>query len=278
MGAPPGPLLESTRLSVYKETLWGPLMWTIDGILLLLSWGDLASRLFPSTEELLRRLALLSSLSWHLKITIILAANVLLIGEGAFRAVRKREREIRTLHGRLEEINNTRPAIRLDEPGAIYIEFVSQTYGGTHFDSVPFLKVRYVNSPAGPFPSANAEGVRATINYYRSPDHAFLLSIQGRWADSDQPSAISPLASKSHLLPITFGIGEPHSLDIAYRDAQTGQYFAWNNDNYSYPFFRYEHHRLEGTEFEVEIRLLGVWVDERFSFTFKTTNDGFVLP
>jgi len=121
---------------------------------------------------------------------------------------------------------NVRPAIKLKEPGAIYIESVSQNWGDTHFDSVPFLKVRFVNDPAGPYPSAKAVDVRATINYYRSSDNAHLLSIDGRWADSDQPSAISPLASKSHLLPITFGIGEAHSLDIAYRDAQTGQYFA----------------------------------------------------
>jgi hypothetical protein len=178
---------------------------------------------------------------------------------------------------KLETIERAKPRIKLREPGAVFLENVSQNYGQAIFSSVPFLKIGFVNDPVGSYPSAKANDVRATIDFYRAVDDVHLLSIDGRWADSDQPSAISPLASKSHLLRTTFGIGEAHSLDIAYRDAQTGRYFAWNNDNYRYPYFRYDHHLLEGNEFRVAIRLQGDWVDERFSFTFSTCEAGFTL-
>ncbi len=178
---------------------------------------------------------------------------------------------------KLKAIAEAKPKIKLREPDPVFFENVSQSYGNKIFNSVPFLKIGFVNDPVGSYPSAKANDVRATIDFHRVADGVHLLSIDGRWADSDQPSAINPLASKSHLLRTTFGIGEAHSLDIAYRDAQNGRYFAWNNDNYRYPFFRYDHHLLNGDEFRVEIRLQGDWVDERFSFRFGTSDHGFTL-
>jgi len=67
------------------------------------------------------------------------------------------------------------------------------------------------------------------------------------------------------------------ALGIAYRDAQTGQCFAWNNDNYEYQFFRCDRHLLKGDRFRVDVHLLGDWVDVRFSFKFRTTDTGFAL-
>ncbi len=207
---------------------------------------------------------------WYVWVIGILIIAVIAVFEGGYG-------QVGLLVSRLEDIEASKPKIKLSEPNAIHLEKVSQNYGDVHFDSVPFLMIQFVNQPGGPYPSAKANDVRATINYYHNPDGVHLLSISGRWSDSDQPSAINPLASKTHLLATTFGIGQAHNLDIAYRDAQTGKYFAWNNDNYEYPFFRCEKHLLEGDNFRVDIHLLGEWVDEHFSFNFRTTEAGFEL-
>ena len=201
----------------------------------------------------------------------LLAISVPLFWLGAFVAWTKKSL-------RIEEIERARPKIKLSGANAVHIlPNVLQTYGNVQIGPVPFLLARFVNQPEGPYPSAKANEVRATIRYYRDLDNAHLLTIEGRWSDSDQPSAIDPLRSKSHLLATSFGIGQWHDLDIAYRDAQTGRYFAWNNDNYQYPFFRCEEHVLIGSKFRVEVHLLGEWVDENFSFKFRATEDGFNL-
>jgi len=182
----------------------------------------------------------------------------------------------------LEQIEHAKPRITLKQPGAVYTEPVSLNFSNKQGRAVvsfnvPFLKVRFVNDPEHPYPAAQANGVRAKISYYRCSDNALVLSIDGRWAESDQPPLYNPAASKAHLLPTTFGHGEEHSLDIAYRDAGTGQYFAWNNDNYNYAGFTCERHRLDGDCFLVDIRLRGDFVDEKFSFTFRTTPYGFEI-
>jgi hypothetical protein len=186
------------------------------------------------------------------------------------------------LTARLEEIERAMPEIKLKQPGAVYSEPTALNFSDLQGRSVasfnvPFLKVRFVNDPDHSHPAAKANGVRAKINYYRCSDNALVLSIDGRWAESDQPPLYNPAASKAHLLPTTFGHGEEHSLDIAYRDPQNGQFYAWNNDNYNYRGFRYDRHRLEGDCFRVEVRLRGDLVDETFSFTFRTSANGFDL-
>jgi hypothetical protein len=262
--------MQTSRGRAWKNLVWGRGVIAVALLVLFLSTASwFWDELFPDQARP-HLVTIIHWVDWRYWILAGLVAILIMVVEGAFRMVSKTEQE-------LEAIEKAKPRIKLKEPGAIYIESVSQNYGNKIFNSVPFLKVRFMNDPGGPYPSAKANDVRATINYFRLADSAHILSIDGRWAESDQPSAISPLASKSHLLPTTFGIGEAHSLDIAYRDVQTGKYFAWNNDNYRYPFFRYDHHLLEGDRFRVEIRLLGDWVDERFSFSFKATDDGFVL-
>jgi hypothetical protein len=180
----------------------------------------------------------------------------------------------------LEEIERARPRITLKQPGAVYSEATALNFSDKQGRavvsfSVPFLKVRFVNDPKHSYPAAKANGIRAKINYYRCTDNFLVLSIDGRWAESDQPPLYNPAASKAHLLPATFGHGEEHSLDIAYRDPENGQPYAWNNDNYNYPGFRYDHHLLPGDCFRVEVRLRGDLVDETFSFNFRATPSGF---
>lgn len=180
----------------------------------------------------------------------------------------------------LEEIERAKPKIKLKQPGAVYTEVVALNFSqgrSTLSVNVPWLKVRFVNDPAHPYPLAKANGVRAKIDYYRCSDNSRVLSIDGRWAETDQPPVYNPAASKAHLLATTFGHGEEHSLDIAYRDEYSRQYYAWNNDNYSYPGFRYDRHRLDGDCFRVEIRLRGDYLDETFSFVFRPSQTGFEI-
>ena len=66
-----------------------------------------------------------------------------------------------------------------------------------------------------------------------------------------------------------FGIGQEHGLDIAFRDTD-GTFVAWNNDSYDYEEFRKPNHVLIGKEFQVEVKLLAVWVDETFVFRFSS--------
>jgi hypothetical protein len=71
-----------------------------------------------------------------------------------------------------------------------------------------------------------------------------------------------------------FGIGETHELDIAYRDPQTFAVYAWNNDDYNHDLFRKPEHELVGGKFNVEVHLLGSWVDETFVFKFNKSGTG----
>ena len=183
---------------------------------------------------------------------------------------------------RLKEIENAKPVLKLNTPDAVYVESVMQWFkdnSGTliHEQETPFLKIRFVNDPETPYPTANANGVRAYIDYYRLPDNGHVLHIDGRWAESTQPSAYIPQVSKAPLLAATFGIGEAKSVDVAYYDKRTDKYYAWNNDNYNYEYWTCPSHLLDGDCFRVEIRLRGDWIDKRFSFVFRAENRSFVI-
>ena len=143
---------------------------------------------------------------------------------------------------------------------------------------MPFFKVRFINDPENSYPSCNANGIRAYIDYYRLPEDAHILSIDGRWAESDQPSAYSPASSKAHLLAVTFGIGEARSVDIAYFDP-SGKCYAWNNDNYNYvdQFYVHPGHLLNGERFRVELRLRGDWIEKHVSIIFRAEDGRFLL-
>jgi hypothetical protein len=184
------------------------------------------------------------------------------------------------MSAQLQEIENGKPKLKLR---AVYSEPVYQHFSDAsgktlHEQLVPFLKVRFVNDPDKPYPSANATGVRAYIDYYSLPDEVHVLSLDGRWAESDQPPAYSPFLSRAHLLAATFGIGEAKSVDIAYCDSN-GTYCAWNSDNYDYvnQFWQHPGRILKGERFRVGVRLRGDWIDKHVSLVFSAQNKGFVI-
>jgi len=180
-------------------------------------------------------------------------------------------REKRKLRQRLESLENSRPKIVLKQPGAVHIE--PNVYVGSIFVA-QFLRVRFVNTPDEAVPSAVAEAVAAKISYFREGENNPILSIDGRWADSDQPTPRERWQSYNDLLRIKFDIGDEHNVDVAYRDSRTGECFAWNNDNYNYQDMTKPEHKLSGEVFRVQVRLVGARVDSTTEFRFSNSADG----
>lgn len=201
-----------------------------------------------------------------------------------FMAWRREVRRAETAESKLHEISHATPRMKLKEPNPVYCETITQTFTAVPSGQIvkqrqdTFLKIRFVNDPRLSVPSSKAT-VIATIDYYSDPDNIHLHSLDGRWADSTQPSAISPLESKIHLLPATFLHRQQRSLDIAFCDGESGKYYAWNNDNYNAgnEFYVYPKHLLVGLRFRVAIRLRGDWVDKKVSCIFGTKDKGFVI-
>lgn len=199
-----------------------------------------------------------------------LIISILLFLLGTYVAWRK-EYEVAE---KLRELESTKPRIRLRGPQEAYIEPISQNWQGT-ITKAQFLKLKFINDPECPHHNAVATDVRAHVEYYRSSDNKLVQSIEGRWSRSDEPSASSPLQSKTYLLPAKFGIGEEHELDIAYYNETTKRYYVWNNENYKHENFLNPAYLLDGSEFSVDIRLRGTLVDEHYSLRFKSTNGTF---
>jgi hypothetical protein len=180
----------------------------------------------------------------------------------------------RKIEQRLVAIEEARPRIILKQPRAVYVENAVRITGSSAQFVAPFLKVRFVNEPAGPYPNAKVDGVKATIQYFRDGEDTPLLEIDGRWSGSDQPSLRDYRQSRTDLLRMAFDIGDVHELDVAYRDPRTGCCYAWNNDNYNYSDMTKPEHGLDGGAFRVKVRLLGIWVDQTFVFGFTNSAKG----
>jgi hypothetical protein len=256
-----------TRRSVWAGLLFSPILWGVNGLLALLAWGDSIANLLPDTQEFLHQITLLSDLPWYWKVIIMLVANIVLVVEEAFRAIRKREKQRDEYRLKLDEIEEAKPHIILREPDAAYIEPVNIQAVGNVVNTVSFMTVRFVNKPHGPFPNAVAHDVRVKLRFFEPlPGGGLLLAIDGRWADGDQPSTRDWRRSRTDLLRMDFGVEEERTLDVAFRDDQTGEFYAFNNENCHYPLMKKPEHLLRGQHFTVRISLLGPWVDENFEF------------
>jgi hypothetical protein len=272
--------VRTSRRSVWGATLGSPITWVVNAAIALLVWNDSITRIFPETENFFSYLAFLTDLPLHWKIIVLLGANVLLVVEGAAGAIRKRERQRDEYRLKLEQIEEAKPHIVLRQPDAAYIEAVTIQAIGNVTNNVSFIKVRFSNKPPVPFPNSVARDVRVKLRFFEPvPGGKLLLAIDGRWADSDQPSIRDWRQSRTDLLRMEFGIEEGHSLDVAFRDDQTGEFYAFNNENCPYPSMKKPEHLLVGQHFRVRISLLGPWVDETFEFQFANDSGGTkILP
>ena len=267
--------LQTSRRSVWVETLASPITWAVNALVALLAWSDPITNIFPASTVFFNYFGFLSDLAWYWKVIVLLGINIFLLVEGAARTIRKRERQRDEYRLKLDEIEAAKPHIVLREPDAAYVEPVEIQSIGNVMNTVSFMTVRFVNKPLGPFPNAVARDVRVKLRFFEPlPGGKLLLAIDGRWADGKQTSIRDWRESRPDLFRAEFGIEEEHTLDVAFRDDQTGEFYAFTNENCHYPLMKKPEHLLVGQHFTVRISLLGPWVDETFEFHFANDSSG----
>jgi hypothetical protein len=269
---------KATYWSVLKECFWGPLMLYVNGL-----YGAISAAILVKDELLPDKwksnaslLDILHKLPWREWVIIFLVLNILLLIEGALRAVRKREEERDALSQKLDAIKNARPNVQLSSLNSVVLE------NGAHRDFISGRIIRttqyiclcIVNDPHSTELSATARGVGAKVRYFIPGGEAPFLEIDGRWAGTDEASLRDPRQSRTDLLRIDLGIGEERRVDIAFRDMETKRFFAWNNDNYNFPDLIKPEHEFRDPLIDVQVRLRGLGVDKTFAFSFVNLENG----
>ena len=87
------------------------------------------------------------------------AAAIWMVFVAEYDAWRVERNRAKGAEKQLADIEDERPRLKLKEPGAIYIETINQSApvgGQLYRQTVPFLKLRLVNDPAKPYPTAHA--------------------------------------------------------------------------------------------------------------------------
>jgi hypothetical protein len=171
---------------------------------------------------------------------------------------------------RFDHIETSRPKIRLKELFSDYTTFI--TSAGTEFIAQSIF-IRLVNEPENPFPNAEARNLIAKVRFFNEAGR-LLLEIDGRWAESDQPSVRDFRQSRVDISQMSFGIGAAHHIGIGFQDPTTHDFIAFNEENYAYPNFIKPEHRLPETYLRVELHVTGVWVDETFTASFQSSING----
>ena len=139
--------------SVVKEILFKRWVVTANAILLAYSIATTFRDAFsPEVQQKYQLNLLLHHWSWQTWIAIFAIGNFLVVLHGARLAINRRDNERDAMARELEEIKNTKPRIRLKEPDAIYCEPVDHNFKDQHGNviftqTVPFLKVRFINDP-----------------------------------------------------------------------------------------------------------------------------------
>jgi len=173
----------------------------------------------------------------------------------------------RTDVNELRAKEQSRPRLRPKDPNPVSVSTGHINVAQQPFN-VRWVRIRFVNDPEYPSPSASADTVSAKVAF--SSNGTLLLEMDGRWSDSDQPSIRDFRQSRNDLLTTSFAIGTEHDLDIAFMDLRTFDLFAWNNDNYNYPEGKKPEHQLMGNNFQIQVRLRGPWIDESFQFEMRS--------
>lgn len=113
-------------------------------------------------------------------------------------------------------------------------------------------------------------GVAAKIEYQDASGKLFQLD--GRWADSDQPT--DPTRSTTHLLRVDFNVGDEHPLDIV-AQFHDGCY-AVNTDSLR-SGIKNPDKKLQGPMIPISVRLLSEDVDQTFQLELKINSDAIEL-
>jgi hypothetical protein len=156
----------------------------------------------------------------------------------------------------LDEERNSSPGLRLREPGAVHIEPITFTdrVSGQVAWQADFLKIRVVNDPKKPPPTAEAKGITAKVTISR--DGHTVREVDGRWSESEQPiRRIMNLQTITDLLHMDIGIGDERSIDLVAKAKADRDAYIFNNDSYLHqPGMKKREHRLEPGEYEVRVR------------------------
>jgi hypothetical protein len=199
-------------------------------------------------------------------------ASAVLILVAFYLSWRDEEQKAFKLAQQLAEIHESRPRLRPKYPNPVSVADIALFQGTSSAFVRPFVRIRLINEPQNPYPNTVAPAITARVAF-KDERGDLLLEIDGRWADSDQPSTRDWRLSRNDLLQMSFGIHAEHSLDIAFHD-KDDRWFAWNNDSYNSPYGRNSDHQLIGNRIQITVRLFGVYVAESFVFEMWTNADG----
>jgi len=168
------------------------------------------------------------------------------------------EHEIGPLRAFKRAVENSEVKLELTN---CYTDIVTHEFPDKSKEEALALRITFKNKREAGIPGKTAKQVAATITYADSSDGK-TLKVKGRWAQTTQPEALSPLESKIPLLRIDFLPGDDFDLDIAAKFPIDVQCFAIDND--SFPKIRHERTMLTGPLIRVRIELVSENVEQFF--------------
>lgn len=200
---------------------------------------------------------------------------ILVCGIQSFAALKRKNK---TLEKELQGHREARPFLKASR---FYQQSISYSfsYGNpprtqVQVGSSVILEIH--NDPSVPTPQANAQDISAAVTFYDSPGQE-LFSVDGRWSQSTQPSAIQPGVSRASLHSMDIPIGQKRQIDIAFKYPDDSEAYAFGNDSYSYPRYQNPEWKLVGQEFEVRVRVRGTSVDRTWRMRFKNADRELVV-
>jgi hypothetical protein len=130
-----------------------------------------------------------------------------------------------------------------------------------------FLNLKVRNNPKKPWPEAVARDVHAEIEIRDNNGQLLIGPIAGRWADSDQPSEDWRKSTKP-LEQVDIGLGVSRELGVLMQHPG-GPIYVINNESWKYPRLAKPEFEIRTDSFKVRIRLIGIHVDEVFSYHLR---------
>jgi len=169
------------------------------------------------------------------------------------------------------------PRLRL-APDAIRPESFTIRYGTTSDGRIVIgptytaLRLRLTNDPPHNTPDSYARGVRASVSFWNPLTGDRLLFVDGRWADSTQPSQRDVNRDITEILAVDFPVGQSRSLDLLIKYPEDEYCYAMNNDSYEVPDLRNNNLRLPKGILRIVVRVQAPYVD--CTITAEVANDG----
>ena|ERR1700674_5817868 len=158
-----------------------------------------------------------------------------------------------------------------DEPSALTfvrcevkpVQFTFRSHPPS-FETAECGYVTFGNPPIAGEKVRLVRSIAAKITYADFSGNIFTLD--GRWADTDQPAMLDPRQSTTHLLRVDFNVGDEHHLDIAakFRDAC----FAINNDSFRGQI-KDPARMLTGPLVKINIQLVAEEINQYFDFQLE---------